>query len=349
MHRIIGEDIDRLLEMREDLEAFRGQSVLISGANSFLMSYLVWLLLENNRRNHAGTEVLALCRSRENAQARFAPYLEDRDLKIILQDVRSPITWEGSVDICIHAASPVGAASRWEQSLDTFQTNLFGCQNLLELARKKRSRKFMLVSSVDVYGDCPGQDRRRETDIGFLDWTYMRNAYSSGKRAAETLCSLYHALHGVPCVTTRPAQIYGPGIPLADGRLHGDFIRQLRDQNRILLKGDGTAVRSFMYLLDATDALLDVLLYGNAGEYYNVCDEAGECSVKELAELYAAQWGNGAEVVFDFSERDTPEVKGALSVVTGDNGRLRGLGWKSTTPLDAGIRRTLQFYTGKAR
>ena len=112
---------------------------------------------------------------------------------------------------------------------------------------------------------------------------------------------------------------------------------------------DGTAVRSFMYLLDATDALLDVLLYGNAGESYNVCDEAGECSVKELAERYAAEWGNGAEVVFDLAERDTPEVKGALAAVTGDSGKLRGLGWASRTSLKDGIRRTLRFYTDNMR
>ena len=349
MHRIVEEDLNRLLEERKDLGLLGHQSILIAGANSFLMSYLVYLLLENNRRNHSGTKIVALCRSRKNAEARFAPYLDDPDLSIITQDVRDPVAWEGDVDICVHAASPVGLSSRWEQSLETFQTNLYGCQNLLELAESKRSRRFLLLSSVDVYGDSPDRARKKEEDTGLLDWRNMRNAYSSGKRGAETLCGLYHAQRGVPCVTARPSQIYGPGISLSDGRLHGDFIRQLREKNQIVLKSDGTAVRSFMYLLDATDALLDVLLYGNAGESYNVCDEAGECSVKELAERYAAEWGNGAEVVFDLAERDTPEVKGALAAVTGDSGKLRGLGWASRTSLKDGIRRTLRVYTDNMR
>jgi len=347
MHRVIEEDIGRLLETREDLELFCGQSVMISGANSFLMSYLVYLLLENNRRNHAGTRVLALCRSRERAEARFAPYLEDRNLEILVQDVREPVAWEGDVDVCIHAASPAGIQERQRNPVDTFQANLLGCQNLLELALKKRSGKFLLLSSVDVYGKCRAQGRRKETDTGVLDWNYIRNAYSSGKRGAETLCSLYHAQFGLPGVVLRAFQVFGPGMSLSDGRLHGDFIRQLQTQNKIILKSDGTAVRSFMYLLDATDALLDVLLYGNAGECYNVCDEAGECSVEELARQYVTQWGKGAKVEFDDSERNTPEVKDALSIVTGDNGKLRGLGWKSRTPLSAGIHRTLQFYTDR--
>ncbi len=164
MHRIVEEDLNRLLEERKDLGLLGHQSILIAGANSFLMSYLVYLLLENNRRNHSGTKIVALCRSRKNAEARFAPYLDDPDLSIITQDVRDPVAWEGDVDICVHAASPVGLSSRWEQSLETFQTNLYGCQNLLELAESKRSRRFLLLSSEMCMGTArTGPARKRRT------------------------------------------------------------------------------------------------------------------------------------------------------------------------------------------
>lgn len=344
MNPVIQEDIERLLTQRTDLGRLAHQSILISGADSFLMSYLVYLILENNRRNGADTKLLALCRSRERAEKRFAPYLEDSHLNLILQDIREPIGWDGGADICIHAASPAGIWSRQEKPLDTFQTNLFGCQNLLDAALRKKSARFLLVSSVDVYGTCRKRNRRRETDLGILDWNYARNAYSCGKRGAETLCSLYWAQFGLPCIMVRPFQVYGPGMSLTDGRLHGDFIWQLQKNHQILLKSDGTAVRSFLHILDATHALLDTLFYGKAGECYNICDEAGECSVKDLAALYAAHWGPEASVVFDYSKRDSPEVKEALSVVTGDSGKLRALGWKSRITLEAGIERTLSYY-----
>ena len=342
MNPVMREDIAGLLRRRKDLERLTRRTILISGADSFLMSYMVYLILENNRRGGADTKILALCRSRKNAEARFAPYMGDPNLKLIIQDVREPIAWDGDVHICIHAASPVGLQSRWGSALETFQTNVYGCQNLLEFARTKGSEKFLLRSSVDVYGE--GTERRRETDFGALDWTCQRNAYACGKRGAETLCGLYHAQYGLPCVTARPVQVYGPGLPLTDGRLHGDFIRQLQERGEIVLKSDGSAVRSFLYLSDATSALLDILFYGTVGEACNVCDEAGERSVRGLAELYAAQWGRGARVVFDESERDTPEVRGALSVVTGDGARLRSLGWRNETPLETGICRTLRYF-----
>lgn len=347
MNQVIQEDIEKLLGQRKDLEKLGHQCILISGADSFLMSYIVYLILENNRRNGGNTRILALCRNRKNAEARFAPYIDDPNLKLIIQDVREPVAWNEDIEICIHAASPVGLASRWGSALDTFQTNVYGCQNMLELALEKRCQKFLLLSSVDVYGE--GAGRRKETDSGGLDWTYQRNAYACGKRGAETLCGLYHAQYGLPCVMARPAQVYGPGVSLTDGRLHGDFIRQLRERSEIVLKSDGSAVRSFLYLSDATGALLDILLYGSVGEAYNVCDEAGECSVRGLAELYAAQWGHGAKVVFDLSERDIPEVKGALSVVTGDSAKLRSLGWRNETPLEMGIRRTLRYFESADR
>lgn len=342
MNPVMREDIAGLLRRRKDLERLTNRTILISGADSFLMSYIVYLILENNRRGGVDTKILALCRSRKNAEARFAPYIGDPNLKLIIQDVREPVAWDGDVHICIHAASPVGLSSRWGSALETFQTNVYGCQNMLEFARAKGCEKFLLISSVDVYGE--GTGRRKETDFGALDWTYQRNAYACGKRGAETLCGLCRAQYGLPCVTARPAQVYGPGLSLTDGRLHGDFIRQLQERGEIVLKSDGSAVRSFLYLSDATSALLDVLFYGTAGAAYNVCDEAGERSVRDLAELYAAQWGCGARVVFDESERDTPEVKGALSVVTGDSARLRSLGWKNETPLETGVRRTLRYF-----
>lgn len=347
MDQIIQEDIDSMLAARQDLSALRDKTVLISGASSFLMSYFIYFILENNRRGQGNTTVVALCRNERNAQVRFASYWDDPYLKVLIQDIREPITWDGNIDFCIHAASPAGIQSRQEKPVDTFQANLFGCQNLLDLALRKKCEKFLFLSSVDVYGSFLIQERRKETDIGLLDWTYQRNAYSCGKRSAETLCRLYYAQYGLPCVIARPFQVYGPGMSLTDGRLHGDFIRQLQKENQIVLKSDGTAVRSFLYLADATHALLDVLLQGKPGEIYNICDETGECSVKELAELYAAQWGKDAKVVFRYDQRETPEVKDALSVVTGDSKKIRMLGWRNRTCLEKGVARTLNFFKGR--
>lgn len=344
MKDTIKQDVQAILNVKRDWKIFEDAVFLISGANSFMMTYLIYTLLENNKVNGCHTRIVALCRNLENAEKRFGEYMEDPNLSLIIQDVCQPIIYEDRIDYCIHAASPAGIQSRQEHPLDTFLTNVSGCKNLLNLCREKQIKRFMLLSSVDVYGTCQSHERLRESDVGILDWNYKRNAYSNGKRTAETLCSLYCEQYGMPCVIARPFQIYGPGMSLTDGRLHGDFIRQILENNKIVLKSDGSARRSFMYLTDATLAMLDVLLYGHAGEAYNICDEDGERSVRELAELYAATAGDGVTVEFAYDERETPEVKEAISVVLGNSEKLRELGWRGQTALSEGVERTLQFY-----
>ncbi len=347
MNDIIAEDVEEIIRGGIGLEQFRGRTVLISGADSFLMSYLVYALLANNKENDCRTKIVALCRNGERARERFGEWGKEAGLHLLIQDVRDPVEYGGEVDYCIHAASPAGINSRQEYPLDTFQANLQGCFQLLNFCGKRELKKFMLLSSVDVYGRCGKEGRLKETDTGVLDWNYKRNAYAAGKRAAETMCTLYHAQYGLPCVIARPFQVYGPGMSLTDGRLHGDFIRQITEKNSILLKSSGTAVRSFMYLKDATLALLRVLLCGEGGGIYNICDENGECSVYGLAQKYAEAAGKEAGVEFSYDERDTPEVTEALPSALGDASKLRALGWKSGTSLEEGIRRTMRHYCGE--
>lgn len=117
-------------------------TVLISGANGFLPSYLVFSLLERNHIMGIHTRVIAMCRNRERAETRFGDYRNDPDLELMIQDVTEPVHVDGPVDFCIHAASPAGIFSRQEHPVNTFETNVLGCRNLLELWQKKRLPPF---------------------------------------------------------------------------------------------------------------------------------------------------------------------------------------------------------------
>lgn len=345
MNGILKQDIQKILSCPLPWESIDGRTVLVSGANGFVPSYLVFALLERNRMYGVHTRVIALCRNAERARKRFSEYLNDSMLELKIQDVRDVSAHEfvgQQIDYCIHAASPAGIVSRQEAPADTFCTNVFGCSNLLELGKNCNIRRFLFLSSVDVYGKMYSVDRLREEMMGSLDPMYSRNAYSNGKRAAEALCAVYHAQYGMDVVVARPFQIYGPGMSLDDGRLHGNFIGQIQSTGKIVLKSDGKAERSFMYLTDATIALFTILLKGKAGEAYNVCSEASEASVLQLAKLY--QKFSNAEIVFDNTQRQTVEVKEALPCVLGSSEKLRELGWKASVSLEDGIRRTLQYY-----
>jgi nucleoside-diphosphate-sugar epimerase len=316
------------------MNKLKNKTILISGANGFLPSHLVIALLRKEAK------VIALCRNEKRAMERFAHILGNENFRIIVQDVCEPIHADCQVDYCIHAASPAGIRSRHEYPVNTFDANVIGCKNLLDI----KPQRFMLISSVDVYGNVYKGERLAENDIGYLDILNVRNAYSLGKRAAETLSALYNAQYGVETVIARPFQVYGPGMTIGDGRLHGDFIAQIQSTGKIVLKSDGTAKRSFMYIDDAVDAMITVLVKGENSNAYNIVDEAGELTVLELAELYAKLSRQDVKVEFDHSQRGTAEVTSALPCVLGSSEKLRGLKWEPQTSLSDGIQKTLAYY-----
>lgn len=350
MNRIIYEDAENIVTERLPYERFYGKTVLVSGANGYVPSYFVHAFIALNDLKNAGIHIMALCRNRERAKERFSDYIDRDDFELVIQDVCDPINIDRDVHIFIHAASPAGIKKRHDDPVNTFLANVKGCENMLNLAIKNPCEYFLLLSSVDVYGKMGNNDRLKEDMSGYLDPLNVRNAYSCGKRAAESLCKAYQVKYNLPIFIVRPFQIIGPGPELDDGRLHIDFISQIIEKEKIVLKSDGTAVRSFMYITDAIKAMFYVMLYGVPGEAVNIVTEDGEASVKELANMMAETVADKKiEVVFDYEQRKTIEVTSALSVVIGDSSKLKKLGWENQYSLAEGTARMMEYYGIKTR
>lgn len=342
---IITADIEEILNAGISWNEFYGKTVLITGANGYVPSYFVHVFMALNSKYNAGITVIALCRNKEKASAKFEDYLEREEFVLCVQDVCEPINISQKIHCFIHAASPAGINSRHEDPVTTFRANVMGCDNLLQLAIKNPCEKFLFISSVDVYGKMNFAERLRESDCGILDSMNIRNVYSCGKKAAEMLCCSYFAKYNLPITIVRPFQIFGPGLALNDGRLHIDFISQILDKHKIVLKSDGSARRTFMYITDAITAMLMVMTKGKNGECYNVVDETGETSVLELAQIMAGSVEDkDVEVVFDYTTRNNIEVTSALSVVTGCSDKIKQLGWAPKLSLNEGAKRMMRYY-----
>jgi nucleoside-diphosphate-sugar epimerase len=345
MNRIVTEDIDNLTSANIDYEKFYGKTVLISGANGYVPAYFVHTFLGLNDKYNARIKVIALCRNKNKAIERFEDYVNRLDFELLIQDVCDPIEINEDIHIFIHAASPAGIKSRHDDPVNTFLANVKGAENMLNLAARKTCDAFLFLSSVDVYGRMDNNERLKEEQSGYLDPLNVRNMYSCGKRAAESLCKAYQAKYDLPVYIVRPFQIIGPGPALNDGRLHIDFISQILEKGKIVLKSDGSAVRTFMYITDAIKAMFYVILNGIPGEAYNIVSETGEASVRELADLMANNvTDRSIAVEFDYEKRNSIEVTGALSVVTGDSSKIRNLGWNCEMSVKEGSARMMKYY-----
>lgn len=343
MHRIIEEDAITIAQAGIEWEKFRGKTILVAGANGYVPQYFVHGFLMRNNMYHENIHVIALCRNENKAKERFGEYYDRNDFTLYIADVLDEIHIKEKIDYIIDAASPAGVRISNENPILTFEANVLGCSNLLKTAKQNRA-EFLFLSSVDIYGKSE-DERFVEDKTGILEPTDVRNVYAAAKRAAENLCVCY-SQEGVVSKIVRPSQIMGCGIALNDGRLHIDFISQILEKGKIILKGDGTPVRSFIYITDAVKGMLHVMTEGKNGEAYNICTESGEASVLELAEMMVEIVKiRNVEVMFDEEARQRdPAVKHAVSRVCADSGKLRSLGWKAQVSLREACQRMMNYY-----
>lgn len=342
--RILVDDAETIAVSNLNWTKLKGKTIWISGANGYVPQYIVHGILKRNDLFHNEIKVIAMCRSKERAYRRFSKYTERNDFELFLQDVRLPIEYDEKVDYIIHAASPAGTADRYKDPTATFDANVIGCRNMLEFAVKKYA-EFLLISSIDIYGNIPHCERFKEEEIGGLDPLNIRNVYACAKRAAEALCACY-VYKNVRCKIVRPSQILAGGIALDDGRLHIDFISQMQKGNEIILRGEGSPRRTFLYITDAITGILTVLLEGESGEAYNLCSERCEASVLDLAQIMAScVTDREIKIGFNIETRKTDStVIHAISQVCGCSDKIRSLGWRQEVSLNVACQRMMAYY-----
>lgn len=337
MNKILKEDLEMIVNADLPFEILRNKTVLITGASGMIGSYLARSFLKLNERNYNIT-LIALVRNPD----KLGEDIESNEHTIVLkQDVCDNINIDRKVDIVIHAASPASPVIMREHPVDTIKANVLGTYNTLEVARKNEGSQYLYVSSREVYGQpYKNQEYFRENDYGFVDPLNVRSCYSEGKKAAENFCVCYKEQFGVNTMIVRPAHIYGPGMSLNDGRVQADFLRDVMNNRDILLKSDGSAIRTYTYIADAVLAMFYVLLKGDE-LVYNIGDENSKVSIKELAQTIIKASGKNLKLTFEIED-----TKGCAPFTLGilNTDKIRALGFKPKYSVYEGLKRSIRYF-----
>jgi nucleoside-diphosphate-sugar epimerase len=342
---VVEEDLNLIVSSTLPWERLFRKTVLISGASGFVPAYMLETLLYLNETQRAGIRVIALVRNYERAMERLGYLSERPDLTMVVQDVRDPYRGPKGIHFVVHAASQASPKYYRTDPTGTFETNVLGTLRMLETARAEESEGLLLFSSGDVYGNRQNPSLPiDEQSFGSLDPLNIRSCYGEGKRASETLCACWHAQFDVPAKIVRLSHTYGPGMRLDDGRVFADFVADIVAGRDIVLKSDGSALRPFCYLADATVAFFTVLLSGKSGEAYNVGSDS-EVSVLELAEMLCALFPErGCRVTRQDRRPNDPYVASQNSIGHFDISKIKSLGWEPRTTIYEGFRRTVESY-----
>jgi dTDP-glucose 4,6-dehydratase len=236
----------------------------------------------------------------------------------------------GEVDAIVNFA----AESHVDRSLEApgqfIQTDVFGTFVLLEAARRAEHSRFLQVSTDEVYGDIAVGHSSED------DALRPRSPYSASKAGGEMMAWAYRESYGVPVITTRGSNTYGPYqypekiIPL--------FITNALDDRPLPIYGDGGAVRDYLHVTDHVRGIDTALRRGAPGEDYNI-GYGGETNGHQVADLVLGALGKPDTLKQHVRDRLGHDRRYAV-----DTGKLRGLGWAPEVALDEGIRRTAHWY-----
>ncbi len=337
------EDREYIAQLRsaDGLDFLGGRTVLITGAPGMLGSCIVDTIMVKDRERKLSCNVIALGRTEWKLKERFHDYIEDSNFTYIVQDVCRPLeNMPEKVDYIIHAASNADPANMAKYPVDTLMANVAGTDSLLKYGLGHGMKRFVFVSSGEVYGQPNGnQDGFTEDSCGPIDLSDPRSCYPEGKRAAEVLCQSYVAQHGADVVIARPCHLFGPAMSRSDSRAAAQFLWNAADGRDIVLKSDGKRERSHCYVVDAVAAIMAVLEKGERGNAYNIADRGYQMTVREFAER-AAEAG-GCKVVFDVPEEAEARGYSKASRQVLCNRKLTDLGWEPLGPQCGHISETI--------
>jgi UDP-glucose 4-epimerase len=310
---------------------------LVTGGAGFIGSHLVDALIER------GDEVLVLDDLSSGRVANLAAATA-RGATLVEGSITDPgfvaaQTTAFAPARIFHLAAQVDVRKAVADPSFDATVNVLGTINVLEAARQVPGASVVFASTG---GAIYGEGAERELPFPEAAAAAPEAAYGASKLAGEVYLGLYRRLYGIPTLALRFGNVYGPRQdPHGEAGVVAIFSGLLRDGSQLRIFGDGRQTRDYVFVADVVAALLaaDVALAerGTAVEGpYNV-GTGVEVDVNDLAERLGQVAGDGAEIEY------LPERPGEVNRVAIDPAAAgRDLGWRSTTDLGDGLRRTYE-------
>ena len=217
-------------------------------------------------------------------------------------------------------------------SPDAFvETNIKGTFNLLDAALKSGGKRFIQISTDEVYGSIEEGYFTENSQIS------PNSPYSASKASADLLALSYYSTYGLSVSVTRCSNNYGPNQ--YPEKLIPFFITRLLNDKTIPLYGDGLNVRDWLYVYDHCSAIEKVILSGRAGEVYNIGGHCEKTNI-EIAKIILNYFGYDESRIEYVEDRLGHDRRYAI-----DNTKICSeLGWAPSMKFEDGIKSTIDWY-----
>lgn len=303
--------------------------ILVTGGLGFIGSHFVRLLLRDSENTVINIDKLTYAGNRENLKD-IEHNSRYHFVKGDICDRRLVSQLAGEADAIVNFAAETHVDRSIKGAQPFVRTDVLGVHALLDAAKAHGIRKFIHISTDEVYGSI-GQGSFTE------DSPLLPNSpYAASKAGGDLLVRSYYHTYGIPVLITRSSNNYGPYqhpekfIPL--------FITNLLQGRKVPLYGDGLNVRDWLYVEDNCEAINTVLKKGKPGEIYNI---GGECEKrnKEVVWMILDNLGLGEEYISPVPDRLGHDRRYSLNTE-----KMKKLGWKPRIAFKGGLVKTIEWY-----
>jgi UDP-glucose 4-epimerase len=310
-----------------------GQNIFITGGAGFIANTLIQNLIENNK--------ITVYDNFHRDTLSQSGYANHPNINIVKGDVLDKdflIQSMKGANIVVHAAGIAGIDTVIKDPVRTMSVNMIGTANALEAAHINQiNGRFIDFSTSEIFGSMAYKSS--ETDntvsgsVGEARWVY-----AVSKLAGEHLAHAYYKQHGLPCVTVRPFNVYGPG-QTGEGALQ-IFIKKALKNEDINIYGDGTAIRAWCYVTDFVDCLMRCIENPKAiGESFNLGNARAILTTLGLAQAVCRVLKSDSKILFKDAlsadiEMRIPSVAKAKEL----------LGFEAKVDLEEGILLTSEYF-----
>lgn len=349
INSIITQDMEDIYSRELPWKELDGKTILLTGAYGMLASYIVYFLFFIRNKKNIKVNLIAIVRNKDKFYKKFSDITEMDNITVIENDVSEPMDIDGNIDYIIHAASLASPQYYSVCPVDVLNPNTIGTYYLLQLAKEKNVKGFLMFSTCDVYGVPNAVNGMiTEDSYGRMDTLDIHNCYSESKRMAETMCKAFNVQYGIHTKIARIAHTYAPTMDIDnDPRVFASFVKNIVTGQDIVMKSDGSGKRSFCYITDAIAGYFMILFKGVDGEAYNVCNTSQFISVKELADILVSLYPEKKLKVIR-KDRSKSEHYTENSLLVGcenipDNSKLEKLGWNAEINVKEGFKRVVEY------
>jgi len=287
MKRLPVDDLEHIYQNTQDIwESFRGKSIFLTGGTGFFGKWLLESFIYANDKLALNAKITTLTRNPDAFLIEYPFYKEHANtVRFVKGDILNyDFNLDEKFQFIIHAATAASEALNKSNPLLMMDTITIGTRRVLDFAITQPIEGFLFVSSGAIYGKQPWNVTHiREEDSYKVDINNQNSAYAEGKRIAELYCSSYFETYKLPIKIARCFAFVGPYLPLDTHFAIGNFINNVLKNEDIVIKSDGSTVRSYMYASDLMVWLWKILFKGEINQPYNVGSDEG-VSIQQLAE-----------------------------------------------------------------